>query len=75
MINDGIPFKFLNDITKMKEQQMTRGWKFRTRVESTVSDELRDLLNKMLEPNVSVRLNIEEIMAHTWSANPRPSVK
>jgi serine/threonine protein kinase len=39
----------------------------------TVSKEARDLVSKMLNPDPSKRINIEEVLKHPWLANRRSS--
>lgn len=70
MSNNGIPFKF-NDIAKMKEKQINKDWKLRTKIATLVSQDLKDIMSRMLEPNTSLRITAAEIMAHPFVAKAK----
>lgn len=65
MLNDGLPFKF-NDIPYMLKCQLTKNWKFKNRVVNKLSDEVKDLVKQMLEPDVKLRIDASGILQHPW---------
>lgn len=67
-LNDRLPFPF-NDIRLMVKKQMTRDYKFKAH--SEFSDQLKDLISLMLEPEFSKRLTSQEVRGHVWMNGPR----
>lgn len=65
MLNDGLPFKF-DDIHFMLKCQLARNWKFKNRVVNKLSDEVKDLVKLMLEPDVRLRIDAYTILQHPW---------
>ena len=65
MLNDGLPFKF-HDIASMLQCQLTKNWKFKARVATQISDVAKDLVTRMLEPDVKLRITCAEIVIHPW---------
>jgi serine kinase len=65
MLNDGLPFKF-HEITVMLQSQLTKDWKFKSRVANQVSDVAKDLVSRMLDPDVKARITTVEIIGHPW---------
>src|SRR5699024_7658551 len=49
------PFRF-NDDKAMKEAQLARSWKFRTRTEQTFTEAYKSLVRSMMEPDVKKRI-------------------
>jgi len=48
-------------------------WRAHEKAGSSYSEEFKDLINAMLQPNPTHRPTIDEIMAHKWMAGPVPS--
>lgn len=67
-LNDRLPFPF-NDIRLMVKKQITRDYKFRAHGE--FSDQLRDIISLMLEPDFPKRLTSQEVSRHVWMSGPR----
>lgn len=68
MLNDRLPFPF-NDIRLMVKKQLAKDYKFKTH--NRFSDQLKDLLGLMLEPEVVKRLTSYEVSRHQWMSGPR----
>lgn len=65
MLNDGLPFKF-HELTVMLQSQLNKDWKFKSRVVNQVSDVAKELVARMLEPDVKTRITCAEILCHAW---------
>ena len=66
MTNGTLPFEFGtqdSDHSMMLRQQLNREWKFRNKC---LSPELKDLLNKMLEPDPLRRYTMDQVLRHPW---------
>lgn len=57
MTNDTLPFMFV-DYQEMLQKQLNRDWKFRTRYERNISDDLKQLIRAMLDPDNNNRIKI-----------------
>lgn len=73
MLNDRLPFPF-DDIKLMIKKQQAKDYKFKPNLE--FSDQLKDLISTMLEPDYSKRPEASEIAKHQWMNGPKekPSV-
>ncbi|RWS31435.1 testis-specific serine/threonine-protein kinase 3-like isoform X1 [Leptotrombidium deliense] len=65
MVNNALPFDD-SDMPKMVERQQSKKWSFSHRVEKNLSPELKDLITKMLEPNLAKRLTMRTVLSHPW---------
>ena len=65
MVNRQYPFD-KSDKKKMYENQCQRKYKFREKVESELSDDFKDLINELLEPNFVKRIDINRVCDHFW---------
>ena len=74
MLNDKLPFD-LNDQNLMLEQQLNKQWKHRKNVETTLSQDLKDLIASMLEPDVSLRATAEKLSNNPWILAARQKKK
>ena len=45
---------------------LSRNYKFHTAIEKRISDRVKDLINKLLEPNPARRLSAIQMMEHSW---------
>ena len=68
MLNDGLPFK-LGDDKLMLKKQLTKDWKFKTKVDVKLTEGLKSMIRKMLEPNVDLRITAEQLMNEDWIKN------
>ncbi|KAI1289374.1 Testis-specific serine/threonine-protein kinase 2 [Halotydeus destructor] len=70
MINSDWPFKFPNGTSdkdgckSMYKQQMSKGFKHNPKINH--SDQLEDIIDKMLEPDVDERLTSQQMLKHNW---------
>jgi serine/threonine protein kinase len=68
MLNDGLPFKIADD-NVMLNKQLSHDWHFRTKVEAKLSQELKLIVSKMLEPDVRKRATTDMLMKDQWIRN------
>jgi serine kinase len=65
MLNAALPFDHSNPRKEYKDQKL-RKFKFKPHILDTVSDQAIYVVMDMLEPDTTLRLNIDEVMAHQW---------
>lgn len=65
MVNNAIPFDD-SDIRKMMVKQNARKWCFSSKVTKKLSPECKDLIVKMLEPELERRIIMSSIFEHPW---------
>lgn len=65
MLNDYIPF-LSNDDQEMLTKQLNRDYKFRTKLEKNISEELKHIIRQMLEPEMCIRISIGEVSRSRW---------
>lgn len=65
MLNDGLPFK-LGDDRLMLHKQLTKDWKFRNKVEPKLSEDLKQIVKKMLEPDPKKRITSDQLIHLEW---------
>ncbi|RZC35391.1 Pkinase, and/or RNA pol L 2 domain containing protein [Asbolus verrucosus] len=71
MLNKAMPFDDTN-IKRLHEQQTSRQWKFRSKVVDILSMEVKKLMNHLLEPDVTKRWKIDQVLNSDWFAmDPR----
>lgn len=71
LLNKAMPFDEDN-IKRLYELQIARKWKFRSKIKNTVTDLVKKLVNNMLEPDVSKRWRLDQIVQSDWIAmDPR----
>ncbi|XP_076236835.1 testis-specific serine/threonine-protein kinase 6 [Calliopsis andreniformis] len=71
LLNKAMPFDD-NDIKSLYEQQTNRKWKFRSKVVKSLSDKVKKLVARLLEPDPSKRCKLEQIISSDWMAmDPR----
>lgn len=66
MLNDRVPFPF-NDMKVLLRKQLLKDYKFKTSIE--FSDQVKDLVNLMLEPDPNKRISSLEVTKHVWLTN------
>lgn len=67
MLNKAMPFDDSN-IKRLYEQQTNKRWKFRAKVIDVLSDQVKKLTTCLLEPDVSKRWRVEQILNSDWIA-------
>lgn len=71
ILNKAMPFDEAN-IKRLYEQQITRRWKFRSKVADSLTDHVKKLVGSLLEPDVSRRWRLDQITHSDWIAmDPR----
>lgn len=65
MINKIYPFD-KNDREKMYECQISRRYKLRDQIEMKSSIDVKDLIDRLLEPNPDLRPTIHDVCNHPW---------
>lgn len=71
LLNKAMPFDEAN-IKLLYELQIARKWKFRSKVVSSLTDRVKKLVNNLLEPEVSKRWRLDQIVQSDWIAmDPR----
>lgn len=71
LLNKAMPFDD-TDVKSLYEQQTNRKWKFRSKVVKTLSDHVKKLVSRLLEPDPSKRWKLAQILTGEWVAmDPR----
>lgn len=71
MLNKAMPFDDSN-IKKLYEQQLSKKWAFRSKVVDGLSDQVKEFIPHLLEPNTKTRYTIEDVLTSQWiSMDPR----
>ncbi|XP_072377673.1 testis-specific serine/threonine-protein kinase 6-like [Diabrotica undecimpunctata] len=74
MINKAMPFDDAN-VKRLNEQQLNRRWKFRQKVVDQLSEQVKSLVVNLLEPDITKRLRLSDILASDWlGMDPRLKV-
>lgn len=71
MLNKAMPFDDTN-IKRLYEQQTNKRWRFRAKVIDILSDQVKKLMTHLLEPDITKRWRVEQILSSEWLAmDPR----
>jgi len=71
LLNKAMPFDEDN-IKRLYELQIARKWKFRSKVIGSLTDRVKKLVSSLLEPDVSKRWRLDQIVHSDWIAmDPR----
>jgi len=62
MVNNKLPFPFEHDLKSMLKYQCEKKYKFAV----PLSDSIKDLIAKQLEPNIQSRINMKQVLQHKW---------
>ena len=66
-----MPFDAPN-MHRICELQMNRRWKFRSKIAQTLSENVKKLVTNLLEPDVSKRWRMDQVIHSDWiSMDPR----
>ncbi|XP_013777890.1 testis-specific serine/threonine-protein kinase 1-like [Limulus polyphemus] len=65
ILNNSMPFDDFN-LNKMLRDQEKRNWRLRSNIEPTLSNDVKQLLRKLLEPDVMKRIPLDQIFGHSW---------
>jgi len=55
-----------SNVRKMLKEQLSRKLRFPPQAAQTLSDECKDLIHKLIEPNANRRYKIDQILSHPW---------
>lgn len=67
MVNKAMPFDDTN-VKRLYDHQINKRWKFRAKVADTLSDNLKSVVSKLLEPDVAKRWKIIQVLKSEWIA-------
>ncbi|KAI4502606.1 hypothetical protein M0802_002518 [Mischocyttarus mexicanus] len=71
VLNKAMPFDETN-IKILYEQQISRRWKFRRKIDDTISENAKITVTNLLEPDVNKRWQVDQILYCDWIAmDPR----
>jgi len=71
LLNKAMPFDESN-VKRLYELQMARRWKFRSKRSNHLTDHVKRLVSNLLEPDVSKRWHLDQIVHSDWIAmDPR----
>lgn len=71
LLNKAMPFDE-NNVKRLYELQVARKWKFRTKKSAHLTDHVKKLVSNLLEPDVSKRWHLDQIVHSEWIAmDPR----
>ncbi|XP_057660142.1 testis-specific serine/threonine-protein kinase 1-like [Diorhabda carinulata] len=65
MLNKSMPFEDKN-VRNLINQQMQRRWKFRSKVSDSLSDEVKNVTRRLLDPDPNTRWKIPQIIESDW---------
>lgn len=65
MINKAMPFDDTN-VKRLHEQQVNRRWKFRSKVIDSLSEAIKGVVVKLLEPDITKRWKVSQILSSEW---------
>nr|CAD7571582.1 unnamed protein product [Timema californicum] len=71
MINQAMPFEDSSP-KRLYSHQMSRKWRFRSKINSTISQQLKNVIRNLLEPNLKARWTLDKVIHSDWIAmDPR----
>lgn len=65
MLNASMPFDDA-DLRKLLRDQMAKKWNFRPRVRDSVTQGAKEIVSRILEPDIERRLKLDSILNHNW---------
>lgn len=65
MLNAAMPFDDSN-VSKLLRDQLTKNWVFRTKIRNKISLPSKSLIRSLLEPDLTLRLNLDRVTQHEW---------
>lgn len=65
MLNKAMPFDDSN-VKRLYELQVKKKWKFRSKIERDLSLQVKTLLQRILEPDITKRWTLEQILTSDW---------
>lgn len=72
MLNKAMPFGEDNNVKKLYDAQIHKKWRFRSKVETVISNQLKECVTRLLEPDIAKRWTVEQVLTSDWIAmDPR----
>lgn len=65
MLNETMPFEDKNHMQLLKNQ-ITKRWAFCSKICKVVSSLVKDLVQRILEPDITLRLTLDRVFTHEW---------
>ena len=65
MVNNSLPFDD-SDLSKMIQKQITKSWRFSSKVINLLSKEVKNLISEMLEPVAIKRPTLKQVLQHLF---------
>ena len=65
ILNDCLPFR-VGDDRQMVAKQLDRDWKFRSHVAQRLTQPLKSMIKRMLEPDVQLRVTAQQLKDDPW---------
>lgn len=65
LLNRSLPFK-QTTVREMYKRQINRAWEYKSNVKKIISNELKELLPQILEPDTEKRFTIEDVLISKW---------
>jgi serine/threonine protein kinase len=65
MLCDALPFSITN-LSLMLDRQLSKNWKFHSRVSNSLSDSVKNIMSVMLQPDVKIRKTTSSLLLHQW---------
>lgn len=73
MLNASMPFDDAN-LKQLLQDQLRKNWVFRGKLRDVLSEGAKTIIQRMLEPDLTVRYNLDMILSHYW-VNQKPTDK
>lgn len=72
LLNKAMPFPEVNNVNVLRDQQIKKLWRFRTKIEDLLSQQGKKAVKALLEPDPGRRWRIEQFLVSEWMAmDPR----
>lgn len=72
ILNKSMPFSDPGNVMLLHEQQMKKQWQFRKAIEEVISDKVKKVAERLMEPDTAKRWRVENILSSSYmAAEPR----
>lgn len=72
MLNASMPFDDSN-LKKLLKNQLGRNWTFNAAAKDTLSSNVKSMVRHILEPDITLRYNLDRVLNHEWLKNANKS--
>lgn len=69
MVNYEFPFNTDEPKQKRYQKQMKRMYRYEPKVEASLSANAKDLIKRLMEPEINNRMNVNDVLKHPWIPN------